>query len=163
MLTCSVFAAQLQAAGAPLPRVVAAQVQALVASCREVDGKPELAGLVQRADLNGDGREDYVVDVAGMVCVGAWSVFGDRAKDLSVYAGDGRGGAALAFSEPVFGTRLEPAPRGTQLWLTVMGQACGQPAARDFASERFCERPLRWNARTGRFDYAPLSMARMLR
>jgi hypothetical protein len=48
------------------------------------------------------------------------------------------------------------------LWLTTSGEACGRPAAADFASETFCARPLAWNSALQRFDYAPLTAARIV-
>jgi hypothetical protein len=44
----------------------------------------------------------------------------------------------------------------------VSGQACGKPPAKDFASEKFCDRALVWNAKTRKFDYAPVSTVKMI-
>jgi hypothetical protein len=145
-----------RAAVPPLPAAVAAAVKEFADICRDVEGKPDTREAVKRADLNGDGIEDYVVDVAGIVCTGAWSIFGDREKSVSVYVGDGKGAAVRAFSDTAYGASLEVRGKSTQLWLTVSGVECGRKPARDFASESFCDRSLVWNAAARRFDYAPL-------
>jgi len=129
-------------------------------ACAEVGGKALTDAAVLRADLNGDGREDYVLDVGAIDCDGAPGVYGDRDKAVSVYAGDGAGGAKNAFSDAVFGARLEGAGPSAKLWLTVSGQQCGKAPAADFASENFCERHVVWNRDTQRFDYAPVGTAR---
>jgi len=44
----------------------------------------------------------------------------------------------------------------------VSGQQCGKKPAKDFASENFCDRSLVWNAKTRKFDYAPVSTVKMV-
>jgi hypothetical protein len=145
-----------------LPAAVAKDLKAIEDQCREVGGKPSTANAVKRADLNGDGKDDFVLDVGSVNCDGAASVYGDREKGVSVYAGDGKGGAALAFSDMAYGVKIEGIPPATKLWLTVSGAQCGKKPAPDFASESFCERPLAWNANTRKFDYAPVSTVKMV-
>lgn len=151
----------VRAAAPPLPAAVAAAVKEFADICRDVEGKPDTREAVKRADLNGDGIEDYVVDVAGIVCTGAWSIFGDREKSVSVYVGDGKGAAVSAFSDTAYGASLEVRGKSAQLWLTVSGMECGRKPARDFASESFCDRSLVWNAAARRFDYAPVNTVRL--
>jgi hypothetical protein len=146
------------AAEPSLPASVAKELKAVVDMCSEVGGKPATAQAVKRVDLNGDGKEDYVLDVGSVNCEGAASVYGDREKGVSVYAGDGAGGAVQAFSGMVYGVKLE----GTKLWLSVSGAGCGKKPAQDFASESFCERPLTWNAKTQKFEFAPVSTVKMI-
>ena len=158
-VTVWVLAAVAARASQPsLPAAVAKELKGIADVCSEAGGKPMTADAVKRADLNGDGKEDFVVDVGSVNCDGAASIYGDRAKGVSVYVGDGAGGAAPAFSDTVFGAKIE----GAKLWLTVSGQQCGKKPARDFASENFCERPLTWNAKTGKFEYAPVSTVKMV-
>ena len=95
-------------------------------------------------------------------CENAASVYGDREKGVTVYAGDGAGGAVSAFSDVVFGVKIEGSGPAAKLWLTVSGGGCGKPPAADFASENFCDRALQWNAKTSKFDYAPVSTVRMI-
>ena len=87
---------------------------------------------------------------------------GDHEKGVSVYAGDGAGGAKNAFSDAVFGARLEGAGPSARLWLTVSGERCGKARAADFVSENFCERYVEWNRATQRFDYAAAGTARAI-
>ena len=150
----------VQAAAPPLPAVVAKAVKDTAAICTEAGGKADTSNAVKRADLNGDGIEDYVLDVGSVNCDGAASVYGDREKGVLVYVGDGKGGATEAFNDMSYGTTLEGTGPSAKLWLTVSGRSCGKPPAKDFASEKFCDRAIAWNAKTGKFDFAPVSTAK---
>jgi hypothetical protein len=151
-----------RAAAPALPATVAKAVKESAAICTEVGGKPVTSQAVKQVDLNGDGVEDYVLDVGSINCEGAASVFGDREKGVLVYVGDGKGGATEAFNGVAYGVRVEGAGAAAKLWLTVSGSGCGKPPARDFASENFCERALAWNAKTRKFDFAPVSTVKMI-
>lgn len=148
-------------AGSPLPKAVQTALAQVAAVCREAEGKPTTKDAIQRADLNGDGHEDYVLDVGAVICDGAASIYGDREKGVLVFAGDGKGGAVEAFNGSSFGTRLEGAGGAAKLWLSVMGADCGRKPAASFAEESFCERPLQWSAKSRKFEFAPLSMVKM--
>lgn len=147
---------------ASLPAAVAAGLQSVADLCTEVGGKPLTAKAVERADLNGDGNEDYVLDVASVDCEGAPGIYGDRAKGVTVYVGDGAGGAREAFSDSVYGVQIEGTGPTAKLSVTVSGPQCGKKAAADFATEQFCFRQLIWNAGGRSFDYAPVSTVRMI-
>lgn len=144
-----------------LPVVVKA-LKAVADQCSEVGGKPLTKDAIKHADLNGDGKQDFVLDVGSVNCDGAASIYGDREKGVSVYVSDGKGGALLAFSDSVYGVTLEGKGAAAKLWLTVSGQQCGKKPARDFASENFCDRALVWNAKTSKFDYAPVATVKMI-
>ena len=146
------------AGDAPLPREVGAGLKAAAGLCTEVGGTPRTRDAVKRTDLNGDGHTDFVLDVGSIQCDGAFGVYGDREKGVTVYVGDGKGGATEAFADAAYGLRLD----GGKLWLTLAGGQCGRKPAPDFASESFCERPLAWNATTRKFSYAPVSAVRMI-
>ena len=150
------------AAAAELPAAVAADLAAAVKTCTDVGGKAVTDAAVKRTDLNGDGREDYVLDIGSIRCEGAASVYGDREKGVTVYAGDGSGGAKNVFSESVFGAKVDGTGTAAKLWLTVMGPQCGKKPAADFASESFCERYLVWNAQAQKLEYAPVSTVKMI-
>jgi hypothetical protein len=154
--------AAAQAAAPPLPAAVAKAVKETAAMCTEVGGKADTSKAVHRVDLNGDGIEDYVFDVRGINCEGAASIYGDREMGVSVYVGDGKGGAREAFNDSAFGMSLQGSGASAKLWLTVMGQACGKKPAKDFASENFCDRSIVWNAKTQKFDWAPVSTVKMI-
>jgi hypothetical protein len=163
VLSLLVAAGSIAAAAEPkLPAPVSAWLKGAADLCREVEGKPSLTDAVKRADLNGDGVEDYVVTVEGIRCEGAASIYGDREKAMAVFVGDDKGGATQAFSDSAFGLEVKPDGARSKLWLTVMGQQCGRKPAKDFASEAFCERPLLWDPARRMFDCAPVSQVRML-
>lgn len=152
------FLAVVSASAADLPATVAKDLKAIADVCTEAGGKPLTNDAVKRVDLNGDGKEDFVLDVGSVNCDGAASIYGDREKGVTVYAGDGAGGAATAFNGSVYGSKLD----GTKLWLTVSGQECGKKPAKTFGEESFCERPIVWNDKTKKFDWAPVSTVKMV-
>jgi hypothetical protein len=156
------FAAATGAHAADLPAAVEKDLQAVADLCREAGGKPLTADAVKTVDLNADGKPDYVLDVDWVGCDGAAGIYGDREKAVTVYVGDGKGGAVVAYSGSVFGANLEGSRASTKLWVTVSGALCGKPAAPDFASESFCDRALLWSAKTAKFELAPISAARMI-
>lgn len=150
-------------AGPPkTPPVVAADLAAIAADCTGVGGKALTNDAIKRVDLNGDGKEDYVLDVGSIICEGAASAYGDRAKGVTVYVGDGADGAKNAFSDWVYAIRIEGTGPAARLWLSVSGQQCGRKPAADFASESFCERYIVWNAKAQKFGYAPVSTVKMV-
>ena len=71
-------------------------------------------------------------------------------------------GAKSAFNDWVYGATIEGSGPAARLWLTVSGEQCGKKPAADFASENFCDRSIAWNAKTQKFDYAPVSTVRMI-
>ncbi len=151
------------AAPAPqLPAVVAADLESVAEQCTEVGGKPLTADAVKRVDLTGDGMDDFVLDVGSVNCDGAASIYGDREKGVTVYVGDGKGGATSAFSSSAYAATIEEAGSAASLWLTVSGERCGKAPAQDFASENFCDRAIVWNAGTRKFDFAPVATVRMI-
>jgi hypothetical protein len=150
------------AAQAKVPATVATDLAAIAAQCSEVGGRPRTADALKTVDLNGDGNDDYVLDVGSVSCDGAASIYGDREKGVAVYVGDANGATVTAFSDSVFGAKIEGSGAAAKLWLTVSGAQCGKKPAADFASEAFCDRALTWNATTSKFDYAPVSTVRMV-
>jgi hypothetical protein len=144
------------------PGAAATALKEIAAGCAESGGKPLTDNAVKRADLNGDGNEDYILDVGSIHCDGASGVYGDREKGVMVFVGDGKGGAKQALNDVVYAVKIEGTGPAAKLWLTVSGQACGKKPAPDFASESFCERAVVWNSKTQAFDYAPVSTVKMI-
>jgi len=147
---------------AALPATVTAALAELAGMCSDAEGTPHTEQAVKRTDLNGDGREDFVLYAGWINCENAASIYGDRQKALTVFAGDGAGAAAEAFSDWVFDAKIEGTGATAKLWLTSSGEQCGRPPAPDFASESFCDRAIDWNAGTGHFDHAPAATVRMI-
>jgi hypothetical protein len=162
LVSICILAPVAAVAQAALPATVAKDLKENVDLCREVGGRPMTDKAVERVDLNGDGKEDFVFYVGSIGCEGAASIYGDREKGVTVYVGDGRGGAVAAFTDAVFGAKVEGTGPAAKLWLTVSGGGCGKPPAADFASENFCDRAIVWNAKTKKFDYSPVSTVRMI-
>jgi len=150
------------AAQAKLPASVSADVKSNADLCPEAGGTPNTKDAVKSADLNGDGKPDFVFLNGWIHCDGAASVYGDREKVLKVYAGDGTGGAVAVFTGMAFDATLEGTGAATKLWLGVSGADCGKPPAESFATENFCDRAIVWNAKSREFEYAPVSTVRMI-
>jgi hypothetical protein len=161
-LVAGLAATAAVATGSTLPSVVSAAVQEMASMCKDAEGTPRTEKAVQRADLSGDGTADFIFYVGWMWCDGAASLYGDREKAVTVYVADAKGNATVAFSEMVYDAKVEGQGTAAKLWLTVSGAACGKKPAADFASENFCDRAIVWNAKTKRFDYAPVSTVRMI-
>lgn len=138
----------------PVPAPVQKALKDVEGICTEVGGKPHTANALKRADLTGDGEQEWILDVGSVNCDGAASVYGDREKGVMVWTADGK----EVFNGSGYGMKIE----GGKLWLTVSGQECGKPPAPDFASEKFCDRPLAWNASTKKLDWAPVSTVKMV-
>lgn len=161
-LAIPMLAACAESSGDVLPPTVVETVALLAEICTAAEGKPRSDDAARRVDLNGDAVDDFVVYAGWMVCEGAWSVYGDREKTITVYAGDGRGAAPEAFAGSVFDAAIETTGRGAALWLGVMAEDCGRPHAETFAEETFCNRALVWNTTTRRFELAPLATIRLV-
>jgi hypothetical protein len=162
VLAIPLLAACAESSGADLPATVVEAVAPLAEICTASGGKLRSDEAVRRVDLNGDAVDDFVLYAGWMVCEDAWSVYGDREKALTVYAGDGRGAAPEVFVDVVYDAAIETAAAGAALWLSVSAEACGRPRAETFAEETFCDRAIVWNAATRRFDYAPLETIRLI-
>ena len=147
---------------ADLPASIGADLKAAATMCTDAGGKALTEGAVKRADLNADGHEDYVLDIGSINCDGAASIYGDREKGVTVYVADAAGGAKSAFTDSVYGAKIEGAGSAAKLWLGVAGERCGKKPAADFASESFCDRYIVWDAKTQKFDYAPVSTVKMI-
>ena len=157
-----IHSAEPAAAQEKLPAGVAANLKSNADLCREVGGTPNTKDAVKSVDLNGDGKPDFVFLNGWIHCPGFASLYGDREKALTVYAGDGAGGVISAFTDMVFDAKLEGTGAATKLWLTTSGGGCGKPPAESFATENFCERALVWNTKAKKFEYAPVSTVRMI-
>jgi len=155
--------AAVHAAPPKLPATVANDLKEIADECNSFGAKAMTDDAVRLADLNGDGRDDYVLFVGWIGCQGAASIYGDREKEVRVYASDGAGGASKAFAGiGAFDARIEGSGTTAKLWLTVTATSCGKKQTASFAERSWCERPIAWNAKTGKFDFAPVSSVRML-
>ena len=107
-------------------------------SCRGAGGTPNLSGVevpvagqtgegyppyLTQADLNGDGQPDYVMDLAGLECVNAWSYFcGSAGCPVTVWL-SGVAGHAVAWGGHAQAWEL----RGPEVVVMLHGQMCTPP------------------------------------
>jgi hypothetical protein len=137
----------------PLPPEIATFTEERLAECRGAGGTPALAGLefpdadvvegdlppfLTEADLNGDGKPDYVTDLAGLDCVNAWSYFcGSAGCPVTVWLSDADGLSA-GWSGHAQAWEL----RGTEVLLYLHGEMCTPPRT----DVEGCEETLRFDA-----------------
>jgi len=138
LLALGIWATAVQPALAQVPAEILAFTGENVAACREAGGTPNLsqlefpgAGLtgegyppyLTEADLNDDGRPDYVTDLAGLECVNAWSYFcGSAGCPVTVWL-SGPGGHSVARGGHAQAWEL----RGREVVLSLHGQLCDPP------------------------------------
>lgn len=157
---CAGAASSAQAASSQPPEVQA-HVARMKADCKEAGGRPARSpGLVQAADLTGDGQVDYVVHEGAFVCNGAASYFsgGAGGASVNVYVSDAKRHARNVFTHGADDIRLERKGHSARLWLGVGGELCGQKQPRSRADAEACWRPLEWKG--GQMDFAPLQQVR---
>lgn len=143
-------AAPASAQGA-MPDVVRARVGEMVAACARAGGKLGTAAgqgaVVLTRDFTGDGRMDFLVSEGSFPCSGRPDLFRSGGRALvQLYAGDGNGGATLAFADALLGYRVLDG-RPARLQIARAGPACGGPAR--------CGDELRWNGASRGFQLVP--------
>jgi hypothetical protein len=153
------------AAQASLPPELRKHLASLDGECRDYGGRPGKAPqLVKSADLTGDGRPDYVVDLNGYNCEGAASAMaaGQSGAAMVVFVSGPANSARRAFDGLTYGTKIVTGGGRSRLYLDVAGVDCGQRAAANipFSNWKFCSRPLNWNAAKQAFVFAPLAEAK---
>lgn len=123
---------------ADLPAPLLAEAEENIALCREVGGVPRLQGLqlagvgmtaevyqpyVTTLDLNGDGQADHIIDLAGLECEGAWSLFcGSAGCPVAIWI-SGPEGLQNRWGSHVQAWRLED---GVPV-MSLHGQLCNPP------------------------------------
>jgi hypothetical protein len=158
------FAAPVRADDSVLPSRVAEALGEFTDRCRNAGGIPSTPVAVKRADLNGDGNEDYVLDASAISCSGGARDFdAPPDKPVLVFLGDGADGASPAFRQSAYAVKVEKQVAATRIWLTLSGEGCGKKKARFHDDESFCDRPLVWNEASKKVELAPVSEARTLR
>jgi hypothetical protein len=152
-LAPSAAAAQGAAGLPPAIRAFAAEQTAL---CTELGGAPTIGPAFATAiDLNGDGRDDHVIDLAGIECAGAWSAFcGSAGCPLSVWIA-GQGDSAQVWSDYAQAWRFDLDAPVPTLVVDRHGSAC--PGAESGAEG--CSERLDFAAATGPGGAAPEAAA----
>lgn len=143
----------LGAAAGSSPAGVQHFSQQLTERCAAQGGKASTGGrFLQKADLNGDKINDWIMDESEFVCAGGPAVDRTLPSQVMIFVGDAKGDAQPVFQQTAFGVRME---RGV-LWMAVNGPQCG----RDVDRTQFCDRPIVWNKTAGRPEFAPTAQAR---
>jgi hypothetical protein len=149
-----------------LPVAVQKELAEMMKTCRDVGGKPmKSPDLLLVADLTGDGLPDYVIDQASFSCEGAASLFsGSGGSQISAYVGTPDGQAFQAFSSGSFGVKIDKEDKPARLHLVVGGQLCGQRVSANMARSDYksCWRPVNWNARNRKLEFAPVSQVKFI-
>ena len=160
--------AQAAPAQGKLPESVEAWFQQHEQTCTQSGGEFDSRNAPSEvADLNGDGRPDYILSASRLNCKNAESVFSSAGggSGITVIAGTADGKGKVAFNETVHDFQLDKRHRPARLYLTVGGSWCGQQNAENLSRPdiKHCQRPLRWNRSKQIFEFAPLSAARPVR
>lgn len=147
-----------------LPALIQKDLAEMARMCKEAGGRPGRSPeLLTVVDLTGDGVADFVVDQGAFNCEGAASLFGGSGgSQVAAYVGRPDGQAVAAFASGSFGMRIDKAARPARLELQVGGPLCGQKVTPRMARAEYrgCWRPVLWNARTGKLDFAPVSQVK---
>lgn len=158
-------AAQAQAPK-KLPAVVQKELAEMARTCRDVGGKPmKSPDLLTVADLTGDGIPDYVIDQGSFNCDGAASLYaGSGGSQMAVYVGTPDGQAFPAFSSGSFGVKVDNSSKPARLQIVVGGPLCGQRVTANTPRSEYksCWRPVDWNEKKRKMDFAPVSQAKFI-
>jgi hypothetical protein len=148
------------AASDKVPEEVAAHMQRMADECKKVGGTPLSDKFAEQGPF-ADGLEFWAIDEGAFHCDGAASLFsGSGGSQVVVYLSLPNGHARQVFAHGAYGMAIERTGGSAKLWLGVGGPLCGQKGNPTTADAISCERPLRWDAKAQRLDFAPLSSAR---
>jgi hypothetical protein len=161
MLAASLCRGTSARAQGDAPAPVQGVLAELKQMCEDAGGKPAASpGLLQVADLTGDGLADYVLDHGSFNCDGAASLFsGSGGSQMSVYVGMPGGQAKQAFTSGTFGVKLEKGSAPARLKILLSGELCGQKVTERMSRAEYksCWRPVVWSPRSKAFALAPVS------
>lgn len=120
---------QAVAAAEPPPELVE-YTEEQAALCRDVGGEPHILASYQTVhDLNGDGRDDFLTNLAGLECENAWSAFcGSAGCEVSAWLSEPSGGYHRFDFGNLQGIRIEDAAPLPRLVAGYHGAFCDDPA-----------------------------------
>lgn len=163
------IASSLSAVGAvaqsqsSLPVTVQRELAQMTTACKEVGGKSSKSpGLLTIADFTSDGVLDFVLYQGLFNCEGAASLFSLGAQgggQVIVYIGTPDGQATEAFNDGALDVKIDNDTKPAKLHLMNRGQFCGQKISDKMSRSEYkaCWRPVIWNERSKKLEYAPLS------
>lgn len=135
-------------------------------TCLDAGGQPmKSPNLLLRADLTDDGLPDFVINQGAFICDGAASLFsGSGGSSMSVYLGTKNAQAVRAFSSGSFDVAVDRAAKPAKLQVAVAGQLCGQRVTSDLPRSEYqsCWRPVAWNDKERKLDFAPVSQVKFI-
>lgn len=137
-ILCVLLAAAGPALAQDLPPAIAALGAESAQQCTDMGGAPRIGPAFATAvDLNGDGRLDHVVDLAGIECVNAWSALcGSAGCPVSIWI-DGPNGSERKWSDYAQSWTLDGAGPQMAVVVTRHGSACpGAASGADSCTER---------------------------
>ena len=151
-----------------LPALVQTELAQMMKACKDASGKPgKSPGLLTIADFTGDGVQDFVIYQGLFNCEGAASLFSLGAQgggQVIVYVGTTNGQAAQAFNEGALDVKINKDIKPAKLHVMNRGELCGQKITAKMSRSEYkgCWRPLLWNERSKRLEYAPLSQIQLI-
>jgi hypothetical protein len=122
------LAGQAMAATEPPPELVEF-TEEQAAFCRDLGGTPNILASYQTVrDLNGDGREDFLVNLANLECQGAWSAFcGSAGCPVNAWLSEPAGGFRRFDFGYLQGIEIQDGAPLPKLLAGYHGSLCGDP------------------------------------
>ena len=138
VLLVMILASLPASAAAPLPPEVQASVNELLSDCKE---KPAFTkGFVTRRDINGDGIEDYILDLGHFICGDNSTLYcGSAGCTTTVFASLPGGKYTKVLDDNVRGLQFKTLGGMPAMLLGLHGSACGKVGAEP------CGETLYWN------------------
>ena len=146
-----------------LPAEVAARLNELRQTCRESGGQVKpAAAFLSRADLDGDGQDDYLIDTEHLNC--SVDLWGSGGTSLTVFVARGAAQVLPPFEQINVGVRIDRSLKPAKVQVLVGGPLCGQRTGQLSRAEYAkCWRPVVWDARGAQVKLAPISQIQWVR
>lgn len=122
------FAGRAMAGTEPPPELVEF-TEEQAAFCRSLGGTPNILASYQTVrDLNGDGRDDFLTNLANLECQGAWSAFcGSAGCPVSAWLSEPEGGFHRFDFGYLQGVEIREASPLPKVVAGYHGSLCGDP------------------------------------
>lgn len=155
-----VIALPVQAA----PQLVRADAVEQRERCLTAGGRAQgsqFDGVVARTDLNGDGRLDYVLSDAKVICQGVNATRRTENRALKIVIGTRDGRGRLAYEGEAVSARLERTGDLPVVALRMAGTACSNDLSYYARGQQpVCWRNLVWRPYLNRFELRPIKRAK---